>query len=234
MIRVFSLPPLWGTPTASPFGVKLLTWLQMAELEWEMPPMTSPPASKTGKIPYVVLEDGTMLHDSGLIIEELGRRHGVDLDEGLSARDRARGHALRRMVEEHLYFVGLWERWISEPGWEATARDYFLHLPAPAAWILPRMIRPRMRKYLHGQGLGRHAPEQMLRFAFQDLDALAALLDREFVLGADPRTVDATVYGFLSAFLAHPFESTLGDAVRARPQLVAYVERMADRYWSGA
>src|SRR6185503_13044580 len=109
----------------------------------------------TGKVPYVELPDGTLLHDSGLIIAELGRRHGIDLDAGLDPAARAIGHSVRRMVEEHLYFCVAYERWVLDAGYASTARDYFRHLPLGLRQLLPPILRRRMRANLHGQGISR-------------------------------------------------------------------------------
>lgn len=230
-LRVWALPPIWGTPSPSPFAIKLMTWLRMAGLPYETALLTRPPRSATGKVPYVELPDGALLHDSGLIIEALSRSHGIDLDQGLSAADRALGHAVRRMLEEHLYFVGLYERWLLEEGYACTARDYFRHMPPVVRHILPAILRRRIRRYLHGQGLSRHPPEVIAQAARADLDALAALLgDKEFLLGP-PSTVDATACGVLWAMSAHPFPSPLRDAIEARPTLLSYRDRLRARYW---
>ena len=49
----------------------------------------------------------------------------------MSARDQALAHLVRRTLEEHLYFVVLWERWVSDEGFANSARDYFPYLPWP-------------------------------------------------------------------------------------------------------
>lgn len=231
-VVVHVLPPVWGSPSPSPFAIKLLTWLRMARVPHEVRPLQRPPQSKTGKIPYVTLPDGRMLHDSGLIVATLGRERGVDLDAGLDPAARGTGHAVRRMLEEHTYWAGVHDRWLTDAGFEATAAGYFRHLPAVGRAIVPRVLRRRMRGYLYAQGLGRHPPETIADLARADLAALASVLgDREFLLGP-PSTVDATATGLLWALSCHPFPSAATDAVRAHPTLLAYLDRMRATYWS--
>jgi glutathione S-transferase len=68
--------------------------------------------------------------------------------------------------------------------------------------------------------------------AKSDVAALASVLDeRAFVLGDKPRSVDATVYGFLSNIIDVPMTTSLSEAVRSFPNLVAYAERMRSRYY---
>jgi len=231
-VVVHVLPPVWGSPSPSPFAIKLMTWLRMAEIPHVVAPLHRPPQSSTGKIPYVTLPDGRLLHDSGLIVATLARERGVDLDAGLDPVARATGHAVRRMLEEHSYWAGVYDRWKTDAGFEATAAGYFRHLPAIGRVILPRILRRRMVGYLYAQGIGRHPPETIAELARADVAALSAILgDREHVLGP-PSTVDATVTGFLWAMTSHPFPSPVADAVRAHPNLVAYLARMRERYWA--
>ena len=231
-IRVYALPPIWGAPSPSPFVIKLLTFLRMAGLPYELPLMAGPPASPTGKIPYVILPDGTRLHDSGLIVSALTERYDIQLDAGLSAEQAALSHAIRRMIEEHLYFAGVYERWLTAPGYAATARDYFAHLPAPMRWFLPSILRRRIRANVLGQGIGRHPPETIAALARADLDALAVLLgDREF-LHDRPTSIDATIYGILCALFSNPFHSASRESAQRHSNLVAYTARMKARYWA--
>jgi glutathione S-transferase len=230
-LKLFALAPIWGAPNPSPFVIKLMTWLRMAGIPYEHCILTSPPSSPTGKIPYVKLPDGTALHDSELIIAELARRHHVNLDAHLTTGERAVGHLVRRTFEEHLYFAGLYDRWITEEGYAASSRDYFAAMPLVARWILPRTLRPRMRKYLHGQGLGRHPAEVIAAKAREDLAAIAEVIgEREYMLG-ELSSVDATAYGFLTSSVSNPFPSAMRDALFGQPRLVAYQARMRARFW---
>jgi glutathione S-transferase len=205
----------------------------MAGLPHRLEVPRGPPASSTGKIPYVTLPDGTQLHDSGLIIEELSRRHSVDLDAGLSAEQKARGHAIRRMVEEHLYFVSAWERWGPPEARAITVRDYFSSFPPILRTLVGWKATRGILQNLHGQGLGRLSPEQIRAAGKADLEALSLLIEGPFVLGA-PSTVDATVFAFLWGIGAHPLGTPLARAMREQGALMAYRERMRARYWPEA
>jgi glutathione S-transferase len=231
-VKVFGLPPIWGSPSPSPFSIKVMTWLRMAGIEYERPPMKGPPKSATGKVPWVELADGEVLSDSSLIIERLSADRGIDLDAVLDAHTRAVGVAIQRMIEEHLYFVGAWERWLTDDGFAHSSRDYFRHLPGPIRFLLPRMLRRKMRANVHGQGVGRHSPKTITAMAKVDIDALAVILgDNEFVLGP-PSTLDASTFGLVWAMRSNPYQSDLRKCIEAHPNLVAYAERMRERYWS--
>lgn len=230
-LTVWTLPPVWGTPAPSPFVIKLLLWLRMAKIPHRLEVLQGPPRSPTGKIPYVTLPDGTMLHDSGLILAELGRRFSIDLDRDLSPIQRATGHAVRRMVEEHLYFVGAWERWTPPEARAVTVRDYFAHLPPGIRQIAGWMAWRGMRANLHGQGLGRLTPEQIRAAGRADVQALAHLFVGPYFLGP-PSTVDATVAAFLWALSASPIANPVQAALRDQAELTTYVDRMKQEFFA--
>lgn len=232
-IIVRGLPPVWGSPSPSPFVIKLLCWFRLAGVEHEMRPLTGPPRSRSGKIPYIERADGSVLSDSERVIALLSEERGVDLDADFDPESLSRVHVLRRMLEEHTYFVGLFERFIKPEGWARSATDYFRHLPPIIRWLLPRIVRRRTRRNLHGQGLGRHPCEVIEEKGRSDVRALASALGaREYILGARPCNADATVAAFLWAFTCNPFPSVLGDEVRAHDNLTAYLERFRKRHWA--
>ena len=231
-IRVFALPPIWGSPSPSPFVIKLLTFLRMAGIPYELPGLTGPPKSPTGKIPYIELPDGTVLHDSGLIIDALTGRYRITLDAELTSEQRALSHAVRRMIEEHTYFVGAYERWLTPAGFQASAKSYFAHMAAPLRLILPYFLRRKIRANMHGQGIGRHPAELVAALGRADIHSLSVLLgDREYFHG-HPTSIDATLYGFMCAWMANPFASTTRATAQEYPNLVAYYERMRGRFWA--
>lgn len=226
---VYGSRPAWGTPDFSPFVIKLETWLRLADVPYTRRNGLPPQAPK-GKIPYVDL-DGTFLGDSQLIIEAVTRRYDVRLDEGLDPVDAARGRAIRRMIEEGTYFLTLRMRWIEEDGWAHQYPAFKTMFPAPLAPLAMAWIRRTTRRNAWAQGAGRHTREEVVAMAVADLEAIELLLgDQPFVLGAKPRSVDATVYAFLTAVQKHPGTTPVHEAAR-RPALAAYTERIASRWW---
>jgi glutathione S-transferase len=230
-VIVWGMQPLWGIASASPFCLKLETWLRMAGLPYEAKALTGPGKSKTGKVPYVERPDGTVLADSGVIVDTLTLEHGVTLDAGLTDEERATAHLVRRTLEESLYFALLWDRWIDDEHWKTTGPDYFRPLPWPVRALVPGFARRMVRGYLHGQGIGRHDPARIRAMGVVDIDAVATVLgDREWFFGR-PTTTDAIAFGFFANLLAAPIEGPMKEAVRARPNLVAHTERMTAAYW---
>ncbi len=220
----------WGSPNLSPFCAKLETYLRITEIPYKPGKFSRAQAPK-GKVPYVVL-DGKVMGDSHLIIEVLEKRLAAEgkqpLDAGLTARDAATAHVVRRTLEEGTYFVGLYTRWHSDAGYAATRDEFKKFVPG---FILP-LIRRGQRAKLHEQGTGRHTADEVTAIGAADIAAVAELLgDRPFLLGDAPRTVDCTLYAILEAILGFPVDSPLRERTRAHANLVAYRARVRQRWW---
>ncbi|WP_437647006.1 glutathione S-transferase family protein [Sorangium sp. So ce362] len=231
MITLYQGPAAWGIPNISPFCVKLETWLRMAGLPYEVRAGEVRGAPK-GKIPHVEI-DGRRMGDSQLIIEHLERVHGDRLDAHLAPEARARGHVIRRMLDEAFYWVVVYARWVEPDAW-AVYRPIILSLMPPViGGPIVELIRRRIKSMLRAQGTGLHSREEVYEMGKADLTALAALLgDQPFMLGAEPSSVDATVYAFLVSVLRFPADSPVKRHAEAQPHLVAYCERMRQRYYA--
>ena len=122
MITLFQPPPAFGMPCLSPFGIKVETYLRMVGLPYRTV-NGDPRKGPKGKIPWIE-DDGRLVADSSDIIDHLKARYGDPLDKDLTPAQRAVAHATRRMLEEHLYWVGVYTRWIEDEGYGHT-RSYF-------------------------------------------------------------------------------------------------------------
>jgi glutathione S-transferase len=93
-------------------------------------------------------------------------------------------------------------------------------------------MQARKTAELHAQGLGRHVPAQIAELGTRSIDALARLLgDKPCFMGDSPSAVDATAFGVLASVATPFFDTPLRRAVKAHPNLVAYVARMMQRYY---
>ena len=230
MITVHSLPGAGGVSSVSPFCAKVEIYLRMVGLPFKTVLGDGRKAPK-GKLPYVD-DEGARVCDSTLIVEHFERKLGSkSLDHGITATDRARAHALKRMLEESLYFTLLWSRWIDEAGWGTTREILRGILPGPLKLFVPGLIRNIVKKQVHAQGTGRHARDEIYAFAVEDVRALATLIgDGRFALGEEPRSIDATVYAFVSQLFRAPFRNPMTEHARSEPALTRYLEAMDQRF----
>ena len=232
-IRIVGMRPVWRLRSPSPFCLKLETWLRIAGISYEAISLNKPPQSKTGKVPYMLLDNGATLADSNIIIRTLARERGIDLDLERTPEEQALGHAILRMVEESLYFVAVWERWMLPEFWPITRDGYFGTLPGPLRTLFAGLVRRKLKAALYGQGILRYEPDEIVARGASDIRSLSALLGQQpFFQGEQAGVVDATVYGALANLLGFPGHTPLKSAVEACPNLIAFCRRIEYAYWA--
>jgi glutathione S-transferase len=220
----------FGMPDTSPFVIKTEVQLKMAGLAYERV-SAIPPQAPNGKLPYID-DHGEAVSDSTFIRAHVERKYSVDLDAGLDSRQRAQAWAIERLLEDHLYFAMVWFRWIDPDNFAKGPAHFADSAPEADRAQLRHDMQARKASDLHAQGIGRHAPERIAELGERSIDALAQLLgDKPYLMGESPSGVDATAFGILASVLAPLFDTPLRRTVEARPNLVAYVARMMQRYY---
>lgn len=231
MVTLYQFAPAFGLPNPSPFCLKIETYLRMIGEPYETK-VANPRRAPKGKLPFI--KDGTIVvSDSFHIIQHLIKTRGDKLDQGLSAENKALAHVIRRMLEEGTYFGLVYSRWVDDAGFEAAKNELFGSMPALARAIVPSIARGMVKKQTQAQGTGRHAPEDIYAMIADDLAALSVLLgEKSFFLGDSPTSIDATAYAFLALVLWAPKPPGLAGVIEKHPNLVAYGERMKNRFWA--
>ena len=231
MVDFYTFGPVWGLPDASPFVIKLELWLKMAGIEYRSVVDGDTRKAPKGKLPYIKL-DGETIGDSDLIIDKLNQKFGDKVDAGLSAQQQAHSHLLTRLMHDSFYWALVHCRWVEPNGWAQVGASLFGSLPKPLQLIVPPLVRRSIKKSLHGQGFGRHSRDEKMQMARNDIDTLDTMLgDQLFFLGDEPRSVDATVQAFLIAFIGPPIANPVRDYLLTKPRLLAYYQRMNERYY---
>jgi len=229
MIKLTIYPAAFGEPTASPFCMKVLCMLKAADLPFEVIDTADPRKAPKGKLPFIEI-DGRVIADSEQIrtcVEEVGK---VDFDDGLSERERAISMAVIRMVEEHVYFAIVADRWGEDDNWEYVRKAFFSDVPVLLRSMVTRMVRKQALGQLRGQGMGRHSREERFDRVRRDIIAIRELLgDQAFLFGERPTAADYSVVPMLRALIVTPIEKPLGRFVKNDPKIMAYVTRVTDK-----
>jgi glutathione S-transferase len=232
MLRLFQFAPAFGLPNASPFCMKMETYLRMAGLPFELVNSGNVMKAPKRKLPYID-DGGTLVADTTFIVDYLKRRYGDPLDAALSAPERAVATAFQRLIEENLYWAIVHTRWAENAGWLETREAFFGAMPAPLRWFVPTLARRGLLAEMRGQGMGRHSAAEICAIGCRDVTAIADFLaDKPFMLGAQPASIDATAHAFLANLLWAPVDSPILRHARTRPTLEAYCQRMKARYFA--
>lgn len=232
MIKLFQFPSSnWGLPNASLFCMKLETYLRMVKLPFEIVKTYNPRRSPKGKLPYIE-DNGKTISDSGIIINYLKKTYGDPLDGNLSALQQAQSLALRRLIEEHLYWAIFYSRWADPAFWPIAKRAFFRGMTGLKKEIAAVLIRKNMRAELRGQGLGRHSIQEVYDLGIEDLSALATILNAQpFIFGTSPTSIDACAYAAIANILVPPIESPLKAYAKSQPCFISYYESMKNKFY---
>ena len=112
-------------------------------------------------------DNGLLVADSELIIEHCQQKYEVDIEDHIDDLP------IRRLLEEHLYFIILYSRWI-DPGSRVQIDNAFKpFLPRGIAKIfLSIIVRRQLRKQGYFQGIARHNCQQIYQKGIEDLRAV--------------------------------------------------------------
>ena len=222
--------PAFGLPDPSSFCMKALCLMNMSGLDYKTGRANFQKAPK-GKAPYLE-EDGKLLGDSAFIKMHLEDRHGVDFSGGYDATTLATGYAFERLCEEQLYWIVVSERWAIDKNYANGPKQFFEEVPMPIRPVLSAIIRRSVRKDLKGHGMGRHSRAEQMDLARRGAAAISDFLgEKPFLLGDEPSGADASVHACMASMLCDHFDSELPAITGAYDNLVAYNQRMLERFF---
>jgi glutathione S-transferase len=232
MITLYGGGPFFGLPEASPFATKTEVQLQMADLEY-VKARAMPAESPKGQIPFID-DDGERVADSTFIRAHIERKYGVDLDEGLTVRQRAEAWAIERMLENHFSYAVFYGRFFIPGNFDKGPAHFFDQAPEESREQLREAMKAGVAATYHAVGIGRHAPDEIEWLGVRSLEALSDLLgDRPYLMGARPCGTDATAFAMLAGLLTPFFDAPLRRRAEGYGALVAYTDRMMARFYPG-
>jgi len=232
MITLCGFGEAFGLPDASPFVLKVDAYMRMANVPFESKNgVDNLKAAPKKQLPFI-LDGDRVVPDSQQIIEYLKSNKKADLDDWLSPDQKAISYLVTKSIDENFYWCLVHSRWVKDDTWPHIRDNFFSDMPFPVKQLVPPMLRKGVIKSMREHGMGRHSDAEILGIAKQNFQALSDLLgDKPFMLGEQPCTLDATAYGILALATLNNDTNRAG---REYPNLVAYCERIRDRYFSEA
>lgn len=227
MIILHQYPAIWDLPSLSPFCIKVETYLRMAAIPYQVRWQNNPKRGPKGKFP--VLEDnGKLIPDSSFIIDYLN----VNYAPSMSFSDPS-ALAMQRLIEDHLYFIILYSRWIDKDGIKTINSEFAPFFPKPLAFLALKWIRKQLTKQGYVQGIARHSKEEVYSLGVIDINTIAAWLGKKlFCLGEQYCAIDAIVYAFLRTIQQSPLQNPLKSALENHSHLIQYCERIHEKYFN--
>lgn len=231
MISLYQFPSILGLPNASPFCLKIETYLRMIDLPYELHYVRDPRKSPRGKLPFIKVEK-TVIADSALIIDYLKSKFGDVLDKNLDKEQKAESLFIEQTFSEHLYWLMVYLRWQDDAQWPYIRKAYFGKLPRFTQFFITRLVRNKTKKMLYLQGTGRFSKEEILQKGYKTLDALAIFLaEKKYFHGDELTTIDATAFAFLANIVWQPYDEPLKIHLRKHKNILLFCERMWNTFY---
>ena len=101
VVLLYSFPRATFAPNASPFVLKMETYLRMAKIPYETD--GSVVFGKKDEIPWITLNNEDIA-DSYFGIEHINKHFNVDLDHKLTPQQRATSRLLEKTMEENTFW----------------------------------------------------------------------------------------------------------------------------------
>jgi glutathione S-transferase len=229
-LRLVHFGPTLGVPDPSPFCVKAEAYLRMVGANYSLirgVPMKSP----RGQLP-VLLHHRKVIAGSAEIVDYVRELHESPVDDWLSERQRIDAFHLLHSVEDYLYFLLLYQRWLLPKNFEVTRNMFFRGLNPILAFFVSRFVRRQARRRTVAQGVGRYSAEEIDRLAKEGVSMMSGHLgDKPYFMGDRPCWVDCSMFGFICNILIK--ESPDGAAKWGHEfgNLVEFEQRFRERYF---
>ena len=225
MLKLFTFPGAGSVRSSSPFAWKAEALLRLSGLDFEKEYVADFSKMPKGKVP--VLQDvEKLIADSTHIQRYLKNQYSVDLDRALTAEQKAIAEAFRRMTEEHLYWTGVYNRFIDPIGKPFMMKAMFDGMPTEQAEAIFAQLQANVSAQMHGHGIGRHSLEEVYQFGYTDLDAISDYLgEKAFFFGDTLTSVDLSIAPVVAGLILTPIDTQIALYARSKANLVGYIER---------
>lgn len=233
MIKLFSFGKKFGVVDLSPFVLKVDAYMRMAGIPFKniAHPKNLSLAPK-GKLPFIE-DEGKQVADSQAIILHFKQDSDKDLDFELTVQQKAIAYLVTKSLDENLYFVLVYSRWLRDDTWPLIKQAFFAKLPFPIKHIVPNIVRKQLLKGLTGQGMARHSNDELKGILRQSLQSLSDLLGSgPYFFGDKPSSLDATAFGFLAEFILVDIDNPFNRIAREYPALVQYCNRIDKLFYT--
>ncbi|PXF29732.1 hypothetical protein WH50_18935 [Pokkaliibacter plantistimulans] len=230
MVILHQFPAMLGLPNASPYCLKVETFLRMAGIPYEVrhtPSFRGP----RGKLPFIQLGEQS-IPESETILDTLQPMAAADHLQPLSEEQRLQGHLLARMADYSLAWMLMYERWLVPVTWPRTREAFFTSVPWLIRPLVAALFQHKVKRDCWGHGVGRLImPERRSRLQ-QDLQCVSDVLgDKPFLFGDRPSRYDASCFGVIANIARDPLGIPSKQVLQGYPNLVAWSERILRDYF---
>ena len=152
----------------------------------------------------------------------------------LTAEEAAKHTAIQRLLEDSLFPLMPYSRFVDKDGEEFEVEFFLKSIPT---FLRPLIIRPlQSMQYwnFHAIGIARFSNDEKLLIHKKNVDALEVLLgDKPYFGGDDPAIIDCCAFAMLENFVNFPIKYLgLREYIESKRGLASYVERLRKEFFS--
>lgn len=227
-LRLVHFGPFYGLCDISPFCIKAEAYMRLLGLDYDLV-RGDPRKSPRGQLP-VLLHEGRTIAGSAELIDYLRALCGSHIDDWLTERDQVHAYHLLRSVEEHLYFLLVYQRWALKKNFKLVSDQLFASLSPFPRLFVPHVVRGRMLQRVRAQGVGRYSSGEIDQMAYRGVEMLSRYLgEQDYFFGAKPCWVDCSMYGFVASLLIPEFTEGVCARMGEFSNLIEFESRFRAR-----
>ena len=212
----------------SPFCQKVEVFLKLCKIEFKHKEYNGPLKKFPNQKLPVLIDRGVMISDSTFIIEHLIQSRDLKIDSHLSHEQHSVGIVYKSMIEEHLYWAIVCERWLVESNWTEFKKVIFKNVPKPIAFILQRVVRSVTIKNCMGHGFGRLSPQERLKISTSLIQSLSHFIsNKTYAFGDKVTSYDAIFHSTISNLLYGDFTPELQREALKHDNLKVYCDNIS-------
>jgi hypothetical protein len=213
-------------------SLKIQTILLFSKYEFITMHCCEPGMSPSGKLPFLINEEGEILSGRKLL-EEISKFNS-ETKQLLSEENESIEKAFSSLVDEKLTLAWLYNKWCDETNFKTLTLDEYHHLyPKPLSYLLAYLEK---RKIIKSMLIKNRVlkDEDIYLQAKMTLEAISEKMSsNQFFFGERPTYLDATLFAHLHIILSTPSQqSELRRLVLQYENLVHYTKRIWKQYFA--
>ena len=211
MLTLYSYPTLFGVADNNGYGLKVFAFLKLTGVSFRHEHIFDASQAPRSQLPYIVDGDDTV-GDSETILAYVTQKYRLTIDAALSPAQRTTNLLIIRTLDD-LYWVMSYSRWKDRRYWHAFRDALLREHPTLTEEGLGKAQEFNSKRYYY-QGIGRYDPDAAMARGLADLGALANLLPASgYLHGAEPTSIDASIYGFIANIYFYDIDTPLKQFV---------------------
>jgi len=213
-------------------SLKIQTILLFSKYEFITVHCCESEMSPSGKLPFLINEEGEILSGRKLLEEIAKFNSGTK--RLLSEEDESMEKAFSSLVDEKLTLAWLYNKWCDETNFKTLTLSEYHHLyPKPLSYILAYLEKRKIIKSMLSKKYVLKDEDIYLQ-AKMTLEAISEKMsNNQFFFGERPTYLDATLFAHLHIILSTPSQqSELRHIALQYENLVHYTKRIWKQYFA--